>query len=399
MELIQGTHKASKFEPQDFISNMPENVVTNIMDRLPLQDAVRTSKLSRNWRLKWTMLSQLVFDMNFLNYLLVREDRHNIGSIISRLLLHIKGSITKFVLYINYPASLEDISHWVLFLSRKGIEDLTLRKEFRPQLKLPTHLFSCLELKHLKLVNCCFEPLTSFHGFPNLLSLELDNVQFESERFGELCPALESLKVASPFRNSKVKPAEIGKHANLKTLSLFLCNLENIGSNSIFELVGFLPKLQELHLDFMSCEPTEGDAKRSPLTTFPCIKTLKLSTVDLGNRVMLSYAFEMIRSFSNLQTLEITASERVTVPTPGICFSEVDYNTTGSLQLCSVVFRDLKGSVNEVCLITYLLTCSPVLKKLVIEFRSHLKPGEQLLFAGKLLKLQRAYPAVDIDLY
>ncbi|MFS7949310.1 putative F-box domain, leucine-rich repeat domain superfamily, F-box-like domain superfamily [Helianthus anomalus] len=49
---------------------MPDNVVTNILDRLPLQDAVRTSILSRNWRFKWTTISQIVFDKNFFEYLL-----------------------------------------------------------------------------------------------------------------------------------------------------------------------------------------------------------------------------------------------------------------------------------------------------------------------------------------
>ncbi|MFS8028255.1 hypothetical protein Hanom_Chr16g01508401 [Helianthus anomalus] len=41
-----------------------------------------------------------------------------------------------------------------------------------------THIFSCLELKHLRLCDCCFRPPPSFHGFPNLLSLELI-VKFE----------------------------------------------------------------------------------------------------------------------------------------------------------------------------------------------------------------------------
>ncbi|KAJ0823182.1 putative F-box domain, leucine-rich repeat domain superfamily, F-box-like domain superfamily [Helianthus annuus] len=59
--------KASKTE--DVISSMPEDVVTHILDRLPVQDAVKTSILSRNWRFKWTMLSQLVFDDNFFDYL------------------------------------------------------------------------------------------------------------------------------------------------------------------------------------------------------------------------------------------------------------------------------------------------------------------------------------------
>ncbi|MFS7949313.1 hypothetical protein Hanom_Chr06g00570071 [Helianthus anomalus] len=73
----------------------------------------------------------------------------------------------------------------MLFLSRKGVKDITLCKENGPRLWLPTHLFSCLELKHLKLNYCDFDPPASFDGFPNLLSLELHIVQFESGKFVE----------------------------------------------------------------------------------------------------------------------------------------------------------------------------------------------------------------------
>ncbi|MFS8028298.1 putative F-box domain, leucine-rich repeat domain superfamily, F-box-like domain superfamily [Helianthus anomalus] len=48
---------------------MPDNVITHILDRLSVQDAVKTTILSRNWRFKWTTLSQHVFDDNFLKYL------------------------------------------------------------------------------------------------------------------------------------------------------------------------------------------------------------------------------------------------------------------------------------------------------------------------------------------
>ncbi|KAM0030759.1 putative F-box domain-containing protein [Helianthus debilis subsp. tardiflorus] len=161
------------------ITNMPDNVVTNILDRLPLQHAVRTSILSRSWRFKWTMLSQLVFDKMFFKYLRKSKGKNNNhGGVISRLLLHLSGAITKFVLCINDVLDAEDINHWILFLSRKGIKDLTIRNRDETPLMLPTHLFSCLVLKHVHLFNCCFNPPPSFHGFPNLLSFDL-GVDFE----------------------------------------------------------------------------------------------------------------------------------------------------------------------------------------------------------------------------
>ncbi|KAJ0445031.1 putative F-box domain, leucine-rich repeat domain superfamily, F-box-like domain superfamily [Helianthus annuus] len=329
MELIKGTHKVSKVAPGGIISSMPDNVVTNILDRLPLQDAVRTSILSRNWRFKWTMLSQLVFDDNFYEYLLKVEDRVTYKRIINRLLLHLKGVIRKFVLHTDNRRRYlddEDIDQWIFFLSRQGIKDLTICNDDGPLLNLPTHLFSCLELRHLKLDSCCFDPPASFHGFPNLLSLELHNVQIESGEvieFFSQCPAL----------------------TNLKILSHSLYYLDDKLVIIIFELLGVLPKLQELYLEFLWCEFLEVCAKNRSPTTFPCLKTLKLLAIGLENGIMLSCAFEMIKSFPNLQTLEITPSYED--GKAAICSLDVDYNTLGMLQLRSVVFTYIKGSESE----------------------------------------------------
>ncbi|KAD4982979.1 hypothetical protein E3N88_19650 [Mikania micrantha] len=427
--------KESEFAPVDFISHMPDNVITQILDRLPLQDAIMTSILSRNWRFKWTMLSQLLFDQRFVMCLFGAKCESKFGRIISSLLMNVRGAITKFVLYIEEERCYsvlddEDIAHWILFLSRKGLKDLTLLKMHGPQLNLPTHMFSCSELKHLKLFYCHFDPPASFHGLPNLLSLELGLVQFESSTFGKFitqCPVLEVLNMRywrlfadilyfrhqrdphemtymDIFSVGKVKLVDIAKLANLKTLSLSLCHLDNmmiINYYSIVELtglLGLLPKLQELDLDFARCKFTDDGAKKRPPTALPYLKVLNLSTIALGNGIMLSCAFDVIRSSPNLQTLKITASDLDADRTPEIYPPDVDYNTVGLLQLQSVVFNYYEGSENEVWLIKYLLACSPFLQKIVISPCSIIMSDEKLKFARKLLKLHRASPIVDIVL-
>ncbi|KAK9051160.1 hypothetical protein SSX86_027786 [Deinandra increscens subsp. villosa] len=581
MELIQGTHKEPKFAPEDYISNMPDNVITHILNRLPIQEAVRTGTLSRNWRFKWNMLSQLVFDDDFFEYLSTRESDENHGRIIRRLLLHFEGAITKFVLYLEMECY--DIAPVILFLSRKGVKDLTIIQKIGQALELPNQFFSFSELKHLNLHHCCFNLPASFHGFPNLLSLELYFVKFESGKFSQLftqCPVLENLNIRFTV-HAHVKLAEIAKLTNLKVLTLFMRNIDDsvlTSSSIISELVGFLPKLQELELDFRVCKSftEDGARKRSP-TTFPCLKTLKLSEIDLGNGIMLSFAFELIKCFPNLQSLEITARDwscnedgarkrspttfpclktlklsnlsiylcggmmssfapiiirsssslqtleiladdwpfiedgatfpclntlkisdmdlgnvdrlssafemirsspslqtleitsvhwvvvlpdttysresinvdgtRKRSPTtfpclslrtlklshidlgrnivlsfafeiimnspnlqtleiatrdrgvkcpPAIVSPELDYNAMRLLQLRSVVFTDLIGSENEVCLIKYLLACSPFLKEIRIHLHKRLASNENFLFASKLLKLHRASPVAEI---
>ncbi|KAJ0837881.1 putative FBD domain, leucine-rich repeat domain superfamily [Helianthus annuus] len=390
MELIQRPYKASKFAPQDFISNMPDNVLTNIL----VGSYQRTSILSRNWRFKWTMLTQLVFDDNFF-LCLSRKGENNRGGIISRLLLHIRGVIEKFVLSMLEFTDIngfENINHWILFMSTKSIKDLTLRKS-GTQVKLPTHLFSCLELKHLKFYNCIFNPPPTFHGFPNLLSLKLCAVKFESSELGKIltrCPSLEILELRLLFHTSKVKLADIAKSKNLKILSLSLRNIDDVTicSSTICELVGSLPKLQGLDLDFQDQYKL---IKGGAIIRFPtsCLKVLSLSRIDLGNIILLSCVFEMVRHFPNLQTLEITAVKHDTHPIP-----EVEYSTIG---LRKMVFRYFAGSENEVCLIKYILACSPFLEKIVILPNRSLSSDERLMFTRKLLKLRRASPLAEID--
>ncbi|KAJ0683247.1 putative F-box domain, FBD domain, leucine-rich repeat domain superfamily [Helianthus annuus] len=392
--------EASEFAPEDIISSMPDSVVTNILQRLPLQDAVRTGILSRNWRFKWTMLSQLIFDTNFFAHLIERTGENTFGLIISRLLLHLNSTITKSVLVLPL-LDVVDIHHLILFLSEKGIKDLTLTNWCKPQVKMPTHLFSCLELKHLNISGCCFNPPPSFRGFPNLLSLELCNVQFGGDlgEFLAQCPLLESLDLGYlSYTGNNVKLVEIAKLENLKILSLSLCHLETTTTTSscdIFELLRYLPKLQELGLDFHDYKLTEGGARKTFPTAFPSLKAIKLTRIRFSNGVMLSFALETIRHFSNLQTLEITGiMHLVDDPVPVLIpIPEVEYNT---MELRSVVFNEFKGSENEVYLLKYFLACSPSLKKIVIHPDWSLALGEQFMLAKKLLKLHRASPIAEI---
>lgn len=67
MEVVDETPKASPEE--DVISSMPDIVINKILDRLPIQEAVRTCILSKDWRYKWKILSQLVFDKEFNGFL------------------------------------------------------------------------------------------------------------------------------------------------------------------------------------------------------------------------------------------------------------------------------------------------------------------------------------------
>ena len=132
-----------------------------------------------------------------------------------------------------------DVCLWVMFLSKKGIKEFTLINMHPTPLKLPSHLFCCLELKLLKLQNCCFHTPPTFCGFPNLSTLNIALVRTESGNIVEFinrCPLLEKLQIFNSYRIGRVK------------LYKFVDTL--ITSSDIYKLVGFLPNLKELGLDF-----------------------------------------------------------------------------------------------------------------------------------------------------
>ena len=263
MELVHGSSKTSKLAQDDVISSMPDDVITNILIRLPLEDAMRTGILSTNWKHKWTTLTQLVFDEEFYEYLKVKGKEKDYGRIISMFLDRHKGTMAKFYLYIeegcNSMLEVQDIDNWLLVLSGKEIMEFTLINMDETRIKLTTHLFSCRKLKQLELYNCHICPIDGFGGFPNLLSLDLSEIEFGSYTCGEFlahCPLLEIVELRSNSP-SEIKRVEIEKLENLVVLTLPLCELDNmaiITSSSIFQLIGCFSKLQELNLNFLICK-------------------------------------------------------------------------------------------------------------------------------------------------
>ncbi|GKB25437.1 F-box/FBD/LRR-repeat protein isoform X1, partial [Tanacetum coccineum] len=90
------------------------------------------------------------------------------------------------------------------------------------------------------------------------------------------------------------------------------------------------------------------------------------------------------------------------VPLPAVCSPELDCRKMGQLRLQKVVLYSIRGLENEVCLIKYLLACSPFLKKMVIHSNStqgFLGDCRELMVTKMLLKLHLASPTAEIDLY
>ncbi|GKA97403.1 F-box/FBD/LRR-repeat protein-like protein [Tanacetum coccineum] len=209
---------------------------------------------------------------------------------------------------------------------------------------LPTQNLFCVELRTFGAQKLLFLCIAKFHGFPNLLSLKLSS---------QLSQVIFQLKL--------------------------------------------LPKLQELDLNFRKCKKLV--LTRSSQPSFHASRLLTLSIVNFSSDGMLSFVMEMICGSPNLQNFNITATYKGNISRRALPSLDLDFNAIEQL-LCSVVFSSFRGTENEVCLIKYVLACSPLLKNIVIVYCSSAGGDSgKFKFAHKLLMLHRASPIAEIGLY
>ncbi|KAJ8423565.1 hypothetical protein Cgig2_018401 [Carnegiea gigantea] len=94
MPYAKAKMKTSDRPDRDRISDLPSNVISNILERLPLCEAVRTSALSKQWRMHWVSMSELIFDHKFFGdaYRWRPQDMSSIEMLIGKILLHHHGT-------------------------------------------------------------------------------------------------------------------------------------------------------------------------------------------------------------------------------------------------------------------------------------------------------------------
>lgn len=182
-------------ETEDVLSKLPMDVREKIVGCLPIQDAVTTSVLSKSWRYCWITSPHLVFDYSF--YANVVHDREPmlIGmiDIVNKILQLHSGPIYRFS--VRFPEILPDsISYdindrWLILLSNNGVKQIEIDYSVglglfpieRGLLELPSSIYSCFKLTHLKLRNCALtQAPPEFKGFQHLTVLQLHYVVLQA---------------------------------------------------------------------------------------------------------------------------------------------------------------------------------------------------------------------------
>nr|XP_017246313.1 PREDICTED: F-box/FBD/LRR-repeat protein At1g13570-like [Daucus carota subsp. sativus] len=132
-------HILSEPPSTDIISELPGHLRETIVGFLPLEDAVRTSILSRKWRYCWTMIPNLIFEDTFVDRIMDKLFEYDdpelkafkLVSVINKILLLHNGPIVKFSC--NFDEGFRDsrifhdyMDQWIPLLLRKGTKQLVL---------------------------------------------------------------------------------------------------------------------------------------------------------------------------------------------------------------------------------------------------------------------------------
>ncbi|XP_057799065.1 F-box/FBD/LRR-repeat protein At1g13570-like isoform X1 [Salvia miltiorrhiza] len=400
----------------DLLTNLPNNIIENILGCLPLRDVVRTSILSREWRYKWASCPDIVFDFWFDQMFL---GGHKLESLIYQILKLHKGPLLKFGLQVPDLKSNPDIDQWVRLLPNNTLQELTLHVSRGEAHRLSSHLLTFQHLKNLRLYNCVFDPVPGFKGFSKLVNLELQSVVLVPESFTTFiasCPAVERLRLihCTSFDcleltgpklkyfefNGVFKSVSFKNCPALKDIKLTFSSMEFKRGNSfsldLVRSLSCLPALEDLQLQAYALEDlVEHDAPNRLPISLNTLKNLHLSDMYFEKIQESSCAICFIRSCPNLQRLKITAFTFDVVDAVAD-FLRSQTSSESLAHLKTVKMQLFSGIEAEMEFVKYLLASATALEEMAItpHAGSIADGGESIL--NELKQYPRASPGAEI---
>ncbi|KAI9083130.1 hypothetical protein K1719_034921 [Acacia pycnantha] len=255
-----GSKKKAKFKDLDFISNLPNDILLTILSLLPVDEAVRTSILSKRWLSLWKNTPHLDLDVmhmikpltqlqisppdDQLDYVLNLPKYEGIRryNIIVYLILHKHRGGLKSCKFTHFPQKGIQINLAVLFERQNTVDELSLEckplNEEKIQRFLGLNAYGIFSsLSSLEIVNYYLESPIPFGGCMKLKTLKLKLVDVEDETLLAILRRCYKLEILSLVGCSKLRNLEIF-HMKLKFLELrALCVYQIIVSATSLEVL------------------------------------------------------------------------------------------------------------------------------------------------------------------
>ncbi|KAK9267446.1 hypothetical protein L1049_009872 [Liquidambar formosana] len=156
---------------QDMISILPDEILQLILEKLPLEDAVKTGCLSRRWKDVWKYITRISFESSWVE----STGKEIVPSLDHFVSLHQGPKVKCFSFEMTYELNMADqVNSWILFAVKKNVERLCLdfdvdrvnyelNTEHDPCYELHSRVFTCESLVSLTLRFCRLKFPDLFH--------------------------------------------------------------------------------------------------------------------------------------------------------------------------------------------------------------------------------------------
>ncbi|KAM7477133.1 hypothetical protein LguiB_024376 [Lonicera macranthoides] len=257
LQLASELHKRSRRSNRDVyladrINELPDKILTDILSRLMMREAVRTSILSHRWKDLWTFTTgSLDFEFGSFVLSLMKEcsqfgifeqERAKYINRVNKILNSHKGATIE-ELKIEFDLRLNDrldIDSWINFAIRKKVRRLDLKLKPVNIVSMPVDWedgYPFPALKHLEIAHCYNLAFLHISSTPSLASLSYSGPQDTTLCFRNV-PNLSDVSLGSFYGELKVE--------RFSELLIVLSQIEKLKFSLCEEHLINFPKLPEL---------------------------------------------------------------------------------------------------------------------------------------------------------
>ncbi|KAM0887333.1 hypothetical protein ACQ4PT_029141 [Festuca glaucescens] len=412
----------------DRISDLPDQILRDIVSRLPVKDGARTAALSCRWRGVWRSTPLVLIDSDLLlvgsgseDLQVASADARRVAYAVSCILAAHPGPFRCVHLICSYHEEYPDLlTRWLQLLAVKGVRELVLVNRPWPlDMQLPSTIFGMTTLTRLYLGIFQFPDtigLPRAAAFPHLRELglccvpmlrrDMDFILARSPVLEILCIQMNALVKHLYIVSRSLRCVQILEAIDLNIAVMDAPNLERliiwsstvrdglprrvkIGSAPALSLLGYLDPAR--HTLEVGNTVIKAGTRASPSTMVPSVKILGLRVCfEVRNDAKMLPSF--LRCFPNVETLHLESNETYE-PTGKLnnkYWQEISAIECVQSHINLMVFYGFRGERSELSFLKFFLESAQMLTKLVIvvskgtftsvtEVSSKVKP----LFAAK----------------
>ncbi|KAL5730825.1 hypothetical protein ACHQM5_003616 [Ranunculus cassubicifolius] len=245
-EILNEDLSSSGKEVEDRISQLPDDILHQILSFFPTNFAISTCLLSTRWKNVWMGVSTLHFDdMQYFSNVSKNQIKF-FNFVYKAFLIRDSNVVNKLILSCEIPLQSSWLDKWISCLLRRKIEDISIKACTYTTNNHFLHL-DLLNRKSLKIKTSSFIKFPSSVSFSRLKVLHLYGVGVTcNEKIQKVCvscPVLEELDLHCLWMNIK---AVIFLVPTLKKLTIYMYNIKE--NDKDLEIKFLAECLESLHV-------------------------------------------------------------------------------------------------------------------------------------------------------